>query len=1147
MRGTGLGDFELQDHLGRGGMGVVLGAVHRPTGLPVAIKGITAGAARRDDVLAALRSEIRAVAALDHPAIVAVLDHGIVDSSAAKASGGALGEGSPWLAMELASGGTLRPWAIGERAPFRWLELRALLIRLLDALAHAHARGVLHLDLKPANILLAGENDARPGLKLVDFGLARRIEPDPREVAETDRQETAGTPLYMAPEQFEGALRDFGPWTDLYALGGVAWALATGRPAVVGEDLFAIAFSHLRGDRCSFTPRMAVPDGFFDWLESLMARAPQERFQTAADAAFALALLPDPTSADVPDPGPVFDPGEMGTTLGGLWDSEPTMPPISSAYVPSSGRHLTPPMPSEWRVAERPLPLPQLVGAGLALWGLREHPVVGREEHRDALWAALRQVHARRWARVVLLRGGPGGGKSRLAAWISRRANEVGAAIMLRASHTAAGSAQDGLGPMLARAFGCTGLEPVEARARLSARLPITAPIAAITELVAPSSPPLHRFETPRERWSAVVAAVRVLTLDRPAVLWLDDLHLGLDSTRFATWSGLADLPVLVVATRRDDEVLSPEHLRALEQLEASNTTETLTVGALDPGDGLSLVGQLLGLEPILGRAVAERAGGNPLFAVQLVGDWVERGALEVSPRGFRLRAGVEGGLPESLSAVWQRRLDRLLEDRSPAEAHALELAAALGQRVDASEWAAVCSRCGADPSEDLVRALFAAGLATDAGDREASWSFSHGLLRESVQGRAGPRDAANHRLCAAVLQDRGVGPERLGRHLFASGACREAAVLLLEAATSWRTRSDFPQALSLLGDWLRAQTQAEIPDADPSWLEGLLSLAQVERASGFLERAEQWAERALAGAEARGDEVGAALARVNLGRTALNRSNYEETEALLKRGLEVLEAAQSRSAAADAVRSLAVLDGARARWSDASKGFERARLTYMSLGERNKAALCRVGLAQIERQAKRFDAAAEQLGLAQATFEEIGSRMGRADSANGLGEIARLRGDLRAAERWYRAALTLYEELGSIDVPVATANLGLVLSARGDWARAREKLEDARRSFVLEKRRDLEAATCTALLGPTAAFRDYKAFDEHYDRAIELLERTGFVYSDVAIEAERAGQVASRTGDVERSTKAYRLALSQWTALGRDADAERVAALLQI
>src|SRR5690606_17023270 len=114
------------------------------------------------------RNEVRSVAALRHPHIIQVFEHGEVSEAEARQAPG-LVAGMSYLVMEIAAGGSLAP----RRGRLSWTELRAVLFAMLDALAHAHARGVIHRDLKPGNILLGR---ARPAIKLTDFGLAHAMD-----------------------------------------------------------------------------------------------------------------------------------------------------------------------------------------------------------------------------------------------------------------------------------------------------------------------------------------------------------------------------------------------------------------------------------------------------------------------------------------------------------------------------------------------------------------------------------------------------------------------------------------------------------------------------------------------------------------------------------------------------------------------------------------------------------------------------------------------------------------------------------------------------------------------------------------------------------------------------------------------------------
>ncbi|MCO4772502.1 MAG: serine/threonine protein kinase, partial [Deltaproteobacteria bacterium] len=157
-----LGPFVLESILGRGGMAVVWRARHQEQGDPVAVKVLTSDGARNPLFFKTFRSEARGAAGLDHPGIVSVYDHGLVDDAADEASAGTLLSGSPYLVMEIAGPGTLTR----HKGRLAWPELQGVLLGLLDALAHAHARGVVHRDIKPANVLVGDDGT----VKLTDFG-----------------------------------------------------------------------------------------------------------------------------------------------------------------------------------------------------------------------------------------------------------------------------------------------------------------------------------------------------------------------------------------------------------------------------------------------------------------------------------------------------------------------------------------------------------------------------------------------------------------------------------------------------------------------------------------------------------------------------------------------------------------------------------------------------------------------------------------------------------------------------------------------------------------------------------------------------------------------------------------------------------------
>src|SRR5688500_7253036 len=437
-------------------MGEVRRGVHEPTGTEVAVKVITTRFARGRTFLDALRHEIWAMARLDHAGIVAVLDHGEVTDEEADASAGLLVGGAPYLVMELVEGTTLR--TLGHAG--NWAAMRAVLLAILDALAHAHARGVVHRDVEPANVLFAGWSPQPHALRLADFGLAYALHS-----TEHSHALGAGTPWYMAPEQVLGNWRDQGAWTDLYAVGCLGYWLASGKPPYwqLGSDDARLA--QVEAPRAPLEPAFDVPGALRGWLDAVLAKRPRDRFQTAADAARALRAIP----ADAVGARP-WRP--ITATRG---PAEPTIvgpPGASRSSMPPPPRIVPAAAPDDWRSDTTEVRAPDVLAAGLALHGLRSVPLAGRDEERDALWDMLREVVEQRDLRVVVIDGGPGVGKSRLAEWLETRALELGLAQVVHATHAPTPGPSDGLRAALRRHLGGEGLDRADTARQVLERIP---------------------------------------------------------------------------------------------------------------------------------------------------------------------------------------------------------------------------------------------------------------------------------------------------------------------------------------------------------------------------------------------------------------------------------------------------------------------------------------------------------------------------------------------------------------------------------------------------------------------------------------------------------------------------------------------------
>src|SRR5664279_2665449 len=219
--GGTLGRYRLDALLGRGGMAEVFRATDTKLARTVAVKVILATHAVEGHFLERFLREARMVASLEHPNILPVYDFG--EES-----------GVPFLVMPYLPGGSLRDRL--KAGPVPLAVASSWIVQLSDALDAAHAAGVLHRDVKPANVLL-GKDDR---LFLADFGIAKLLE---SQTGLTATGVVVGTPIYMAPEQAQG--HPASPATDRYALAVVAFEILAGRPPFEGDSVLSLMHQHV--------------------------------------------------------------------------------------------------------------------------------------------------------------------------------------------------------------------------------------------------------------------------------------------------------------------------------------------------------------------------------------------------------------------------------------------------------------------------------------------------------------------------------------------------------------------------------------------------------------------------------------------------------------------------------------------------------------------------------------------------------------------------------------------------------------------------------------------------------------------------------------------------------------------------------------
>jgi serine/threonine-protein kinase len=279
-----LGEYEVTDWLGQGGMGTVFKAFDTSLNRFVAIKVLALPSAPDSDARRRFEREARAAAAISHPHVIAIHAVGIFKRR-------------PYIVMEYVPGASLQQ-RLDSADP---LDLRAILsiaTQVASGLAAAHNQGLVHRDIKPANIML--ENDLER-VKITDFGLAKAVD----DTLVSQLGTVAGTPRFMAPEQARGERID--RRADLFSLGSVLYSLCTGRPAFDGDSTPAVirqVCDHHPPPIRELNP--AIPEWLAQIVERLLAKDPADRFQSASELAELLerhlAVTADPTLPPVAHP-----------------------------------------------------------------------------------------------------------------------------------------------------------------------------------------------------------------------------------------------------------------------------------------------------------------------------------------------------------------------------------------------------------------------------------------------------------------------------------------------------------------------------------------------------------------------------------------------------------------------------------------------------------------------------------------------------------------------------------------------------------------------------------------------------------------------------------------------------------------------------
>ncbi|MCA9540095.1 MAG: protein kinase [Myxococcales bacterium] len=933
--------YTAERELGEGSMGTVWLA-RRDGGGHCAVKVLHLRNDRKGSAERSFNREVRAMARLDHPGIVAVHDYGRTP------------EGSPYVAMEYVSGAPLSAYVRGS---WTWPRLWTLIDGLLSALGHAHARELVHRDLKPGNVLVLSDRVGPGAVKLADFGIALAV-PD----ATRSGRRIEGTPAYIAPEAASGNVASVGPWTDLYSLGVMLFEIVTGDLPYHGRHLLT---HHQRSPLPPVIVRdaVSVPPGLVAVIERLLAKSPMKRFRSVAGVRRALMALGAP---ERPEP--------LGVPQRRLFEERAA--DVATTLRPLDG------------------------AAGPALFHLREPHLVGREDAQRVLLDAAEKVIAGEGPRVVIIEGEAGLGKSRLAGWLRELMEESGRMRTLVVRSEPQTYSGGGLRQAVLRFIGAPTATRDEAAGVFDEAFSAADLRENALEVLWSQAP--HTGPASEVHIRRAADLVASIAGEIPFLLWADDAQWSPEGKvlRLVHRLGRPDGPknlLLVVTLRPSERTTVLAARKAVLKLPGA---DHLRLGPVNPMLLAPALEALAPLEPGLAEGACIAAAGNPLIALEAVRGYLETHGL--------------GSAPADPQTVLRQRIERATAGPLGGELRsACARATLLGRSFNLKPLVELCAVPGEPDApaltgdseliETLLERAVDAGLVVEQGPRK--WRFSHDLVRAQLRQtcRELPNwsqlnlTAARLRSKRAELDPTGIELEVVARHCWEGGQTERALKLGREGLTRLYSSGLMGHATAFarrLLDW-----DERVQGLGPAERgEVRLMASEAAEHSGQPDEAER---HALAAVEiARRNELAALGARAasRVGVLKLHHDDDAQAEEWLMDALRFARASGEPRALADAELSLG-------RFYQHREAYNMARTAYdQSLEAANDAGMlvqriaARSGLARIHRLIGQVDRAESTFTRLADEAQEAGLEVAAIEARLQLGLCAWTRDDAAGA-----------------------------------------------------------------------------------------------------------------------------------------------------
>lgn len=1102
-----LGCLVLQSPLARGGSAQVWSALHVHTQHPLAVKFLRSD---RRALAPMISREAHALASLDHRHIATIYDLAVLEQPLRLSSSEQLEAGTPYLVMELASEGSALPLCGALSEP----ELLSLLDQTLGALAHIHAHELLHLDIKPSNVLLtAHELLSFAEVRVVDMGLGS--------IFDAQGAQGAGTPGYMAPEQLRRG--ELGPWTDLYSLGLMAAQL------LLGEALLA------HGEPCSEQALERLPQAWRAWIATCLEPEPAARWRSAQLARqrlrAALPFEPSPLKITARSSAQVRHAQTLNSqnystqvSFGPL-----SLPAAGIAAPPahagawttassSSDAHVTAGASVGWRdswqLPYASKPLYRLAELGTGVFMQRAFRMVWRADERDLLWAQLGRSEQEQRVQVLGMVAAQGVGSSALGRWFGHRATEL-------------------LDARFIQAVELGGERAVDAMLRLMRA--IAKPLRAVSEPHRDALEALDVLErgvalgsSSSRAWvelDQVVALcarlIRCVCQEQRLVIFIDDASSAPALVRLARALQMQEIPCDYAAMI----LVNGRAVAELDGVEVALEVEPMPQEAL-----AALINQAIGLDPVLIDELASRAQGSPKLVTATIQQWLRQGYLEPGPRGLQLTSWRAPWLEES-SLEDGARLEQLMKSLDVDARRAFALLCLKGRSVERDWLERALTHAALSWPVELLEQLLLMGVLRQ--DRRGFVFSSASLLTRSAQLLESMQQVE-----LAASFDRALGEAALAamswRRAQGASSPRSTSMCLWDANV-WAMCHQVEAALEALEPLLVSGVDLELAGACLEVIERIGALPEA-RSSSLL-AAQLLRARCLYalgdhGADAILAELGDSLEQAPpllryahdemLLIAALGRGDFAAAKIAAETLKETLKSQRDATLIASANASLARYGIHTKRYDDAISHALIALEQCLRLENPSLELVVRniLGIAMFEHE--RLDEAITNLEVALRLARALGAVKFQVMAINSLGDVSMRQQRWEEAQRWFELGL----DVGNERYPLAAylrGNLAWIALNQGDPARALGQVDEAL-SRLSQEPNIVRLYLMELRQGALALLDEAASWDVCMDGIDALMERVNAAHEEGIVAAQWAAARWQARGDEARLERAVAL-----------------------